>query len=101
LGLHAARSKSIRHVLLPELSPYVVSHILYLESRWIESTYLDCIPHDGLAVLDNEPKVREMGSKYQWLGSHAASNIDNKGALGKAFPRVPCQSDISKSDDGL
>jgi pullulanase/glycogen debranching enzyme len=32
---------------------------------WRVVTYLDCIPHDGLTVLDNEPKLREVRGKRQ------------------------------------
>jgi len=32
---------------------------------WRVVAYLDCIPHDGLAVLDNEAKLREVRGKRQ------------------------------------
>lgn len=79
---------------------YAVRHIQYLETRLIQYTYIDCIPHNGRAVLDNKAKVRVTGSKSQRLRTNAASNIDNQRALGKALPGVPCQFNI-KSADGL
>jgi len=79
---------------------YAVRHVQYLETRLIQYTYIDCIPHNGRAVLDNKAKVRVTGSKCQRLRADAASNIDNQRALGKALPGVPCQFN-TKSADGL
>ena len=77
---------------------YNVRHIPYF-SR-IPCTYLYCIAHDGLTILDNEAEVWMMESEQQGLGANAASDIDNQRILREIFPGIPCQFGIW-SDHGV
>ena len=78
---------------------YIVRHIPYFwRGYWIKYTYLDCIAHDRLAVLDNEAEVRVIESEQQGLRANAASDIDNQRALRELFPFIPCQFNIPRSD---
>ena len=68
----------------------------FRRGKWIKYTYLDCIAHDGLAVLDNEAEIWVMESEQQELRADTASDIDNQRAPRKLSPAVPCQSDVSR-----
>jgi len=52
-------------------------------------TYLYCITHDGLMILDNKVDVLMMGSEHQGLRANASSDVDNQGTLREAIPSVP------------
>jgi hypothetical protein len=57
---------------------YVVRYIPYsTEDVKFKCTYLDCVAHDGLTILDNEAEVRVMLSEHQGLRANTPSNIDN------------------------
>lgn len=71
---------------------YNVRHIPY--SSRIPRTYLYCIAHDGLTILNNEAEVWVMESEQQGLRANAAADIDNQRTLRKIFPGIPCRFDI-------
>lgn len=84
------------------MAGYVVRYIPYsTEVVKFKCTYLDCVAHDGLTILDNEAEVRVMLSEHQGLRANAPSNIDNQRTLREVFPSIPCQFDTSKLNDGV
>ena len=54
-------------------------------------TYIGRISQNGLPILDNESELLVMFSECQRLRANTASDIDNKRALRKALPVIPCK----------